>query len=120
MLPSRLLPPSLRAGRREIGFRECVRVRGPGGLAYAPPRPLSVRGCMGLFLWRQGQDPELWPQPESGAILHLVAALAACHCAWGSSPCSAEAVGLEGSIASVRFAADGQPLGALRGRATSG
>lgn len=112
-------------GRLDLAMCVCVRMRSPREFTLVPP--LAAQGCGGLLLLRLGQDREQWWRPEPGASgrsrepastsppppLYLSASVLS------SSSRSAEAASWEGSGASVRFPADGQPLGALRGRATS-
>lgn len=114
--------PSLRAGRRAGDWvSRCACACACAVLASSRTPLLAVRGCSGLFLLGPEKDREQWLRSEPGIRVGVAAAaaLAACPSLLGS-PCSAEAPGWEGSGASVRIPADGQPLDALRGRATSG
>ena len=81
---------------------------------------LSLRGCGGLFLLRPGQICERWLRWELETSVHFAANALPAFPSVSGSQRSIEASGWERSGASVRFPADGQPLGTLRGRASSG
>ena len=89
-------------------------------LASSRTPHLALRGCGGLFLLRPGQICERWLRWELGTSVRFAADALAAFPSVSGSQRSIEASGWERSGASGRFPADGQPLGPLRGRASSG